>query len=149
MLPFPSTGPMPLVQTPPAGHPQAAAHLHRQQFPGNAGAQHKQDTRQRRAVVQARPAAFRLGRLRRDQRLDDRPQGVGNKGNCHREQGAAIPLPTAPRRCCYALKGGACIALHEPLSATSAGFIPQPKTMMTNRLEMDMLHPHGSSELTG
>ena len=92
MQPFPHASPMPLVQTPPAGHPRAAAHLHRQKLPRDARAQHEQDAGQRRTIVQPGTSAFRLGRLRRDQRFDDRPQGVGNKRGCHAPTNRSWPV---------------------------------------------------------
>lgn len=74
---------IPLVQPPSAGHARTAPQLHRQQFPGNAAAQNEQDAGQCGTVIQPWTPTLRIGWFQRDQRLDDRPQGVGNKRGCH------------------------------------------------------------------
>lgn len=81
--PLPDASLVPFVQSAPTGHARTAAHLHRQQLPGNTRAQHEQDASQRRAVVQPRPPALRLGRLRREQRLNQCPKGVGDERCSH------------------------------------------------------------------
>lgn len=44
---------LPLVQTPPAGHPRAASHLLGQIFPGDAGLEHEEDTGEDAPVIEA------------------------------------------------------------------------------------------------
>ena len=67
---------LPLLEPSPAGHARAVTQGLRQQFPGDAAAQHKENTRQDFSSGQARPTTARPQRIRRQQQLQHRPQPV-------------------------------------------------------------------------
>jgi hypothetical protein len=83
MEPVPDADVLPVAQAPPAGHTAAAAHFLREVLPGNTGFEHKENPREGGAVWDARPSAFGLGRLGREQRGDLVPEPVGEKRSCH------------------------------------------------------------------
>jgi hypothetical protein len=56
--------PLPVAQSPPAGHTRPAPHLRRQHLPRNASAQHEQDADQRGARRNMWSASLRLGQSR-------------------------------------------------------------------------------------
>jgi hypothetical protein len=77
---LPDAGLLPVAQPPPAGHAAAAAQLlGRQQPPGHAGPQHVDDPAQHRPVPDPGPATLGMGPLGRQQRLDGRPDLVGDE----------------------------------------------------------------------
>ena len=83
MEPGPDAGLVPIAQAAPAGHPRAATQFLGQHLPGDATLQHEDDAGQGRAIRHAGSAALGLGRLGRQQRGDDRPQVVADKGFGH------------------------------------------------------------------
>src|SRR5437870_3717652 len=75
---------LPVPQPAPAGHAGAAAHLLREHLPGDAALQDEDNAGQAGAVVHRRSAAFTgLSPVARQERLDDFPQFVGDKGASH------------------------------------------------------------------
>src|SRR5262249_48114253 len=71
---------LPVPQPAPARHPAPAVHLRWQVLPRPAGPEHEQDAGQGLPVRERRPAALRAQRgQRREQGLDDLPQGVGQQ----------------------------------------------------------------------
>ncbi len=79
----PHTGGLPVAQPAPAAHPAAAVHLGRQHLPGEARAEHEQDTGQGGAVVQPRTPTLGARRVRRQKRGDRSPEIVGKKRASH------------------------------------------------------------------
>jgi hypothetical protein len=73
---------LPLAQAVEQGHP-AAAHLRREVLPREAGLQDEQDAAQAHAVGDPRVPALGARLVHRQQRLDDRPQRVGDKDLGH------------------------------------------------------------------
>jgi pimeloyl-ACP methyl ester carboxylesterase len=126
---LPDTGLVPVAQPAPAGHPAPAAHLLRQQLPREAATQNEQDARQGRPIRHARPAALRLRLLRRQERLDRRPERVRNKWSCH----AVIAARHAPAS--QVLKGGlrATNAEFDPIGATWGPGVTRAPTSQQNR----------------
>lgn len=81
--PLPHARTVPVAKAPPAGHAAAATHLLRKHFPGNARHKKKEDARERGAVRDAGPAAFRLGRLCWKKGFNYFPELIGNERFCH------------------------------------------------------------------
>ena len=92
MQAHPHTSCLPVAQPAPARHTRAAD-LGGQQFPWDARAQDKDDARQRCPIIDPRPATFGLSRFRWKERLNHRPQSMGNKRFGHAK-------PTHSRRLC-------------------------------------------------
>lgn len=73
MQAIPYTGALPIAEPTPTGHPAAAAQFLGQHFPRDATFEDTDDARKRGSIGQARPPAFGLGWLWRQERFDDRP----------------------------------------------------------------------------
>ncbi len=67
---------VPLLKTPPAGHPGTAAHLLREHLPRDTRLEYEQYARECSSVVHARATSLRLGSLFWQKRFYDRPQFV-------------------------------------------------------------------------
>lgn len=79
---------LPIAQPAPARHAAAAAHLLGQHLPRDARLQNEEDAGQGSTVGQARSAALRFRRLRRQQRLYHRPERIREKGSAYATQNA-------------------------------------------------------------
>src|SRR5262249_1705569 len=74
--PVPGAGGLPVAQAIPTGHAATAAHLLRQVLPGDAGLEEEDDPGEDLAVVEEGSAALGVGRMRREERLDQLPEFV-------------------------------------------------------------------------
>ena len=75
----PDTGFLPIAKTTPARHATATSHFLREHLPRDARAQHKDDSRECRPVVNRWSATFGFPFFWRQERLDDRPQFISQK----------------------------------------------------------------------
>ncbi len=83
MEPLPDARPVPVAQPAPAGDARPAAHLGGRHPPGDARLQDEQDAAERGAVGDGRPAAERPDGRGRQERLDGRPEFIGDERFCH------------------------------------------------------------------
>src|ERR1700716_1142800 len=88
----PDAGLVPVTEPAPAGHPTPAAHLLGQVFPLNAGLQNEDDASEAGAVGDRRPPTLRTRGMEREQRLDQAPEFVRNKGRSHAGHASQGPM---------------------------------------------------------
>jgi hypothetical protein len=80
---LPNAGPHPFVKATPACHATAAAEFARQILPWYSSLQNKQDSGQRRAIIDARAATFRRWATGWKMSCDKGPQVFGKKCSGH------------------------------------------------------------------